>query len=110
MDPWSVPLVFRRASDFAASLGIVPRQEGTGGKVWLGPISKRGNGYLRRLLVNGATALLNSKRAKQDPWLAKLLATKPRKLVAVALANKMARIGWALMTRQQDYRNMPATT
>jgi len=104
------PAVFRRASDFAASLGIVPRQEGTGGKVWLGPISKRGNGYLRRRLVNGATALLNSKRAKQDPWLAKLLATKPRKLVAVALANKMARIGWALMTRQQDYRNMPATT
>jgi len=88
----------------------VPRQDGTGGKVRLGPISKRGNGYLRRLLVNGATALLNSKRAKQDPWLAKLLATKPRKLVAVALANKMARIGWALMTRQQDYRNMPATT
>jgi transposase len=82
------PAVFRRASDFAASLGIVPRQEGTGGKVWLGPISKRGNGYLRRLLVNGATALLNSKRAKQDPWLAKLIATKPRKLVAVALANK----------------------
>jgi transposase len=102
------PAVFRRAADFAASLGIVPRQEGTGGKVWLGPISKRGNGYLRRLLVNGATALLNSKRAKNDPWLAKLLATKPRKLVAVALANKMARIGWALMIRQEDYRTMPA--
>jgi len=102
------PAAFRRASDFAASLGIVPRQEGTGGKVRLGPISKRGNGYLRRLLVNGATALMNSKRAKQDPWLARLLATKPRKLVAVALANKMARIGWVLMTRQEDYRNMPA--
>jgi transposase len=102
------PAAFRRASDFAASLGLVPRQEGTGGKVWLGPISKRGNGYLRRLLVNGATALLNSKRAKQDPWLAKLHATKPRKLVAVALANKMARIGWALMMRQEDYRNVPA--
>lgn len=102
------PAVFRRAADFAASLGIVPRQEGTGGKVWLGPISKRGNGYLRRLLVNGATALLNSKRAKEDPWLVKLLATKPRKLVAVALANKMARIGWALMIRQEDYRTMPA--
>jgi len=101
------PAAFRRASDFAASLGIVPRQEGTGGKVWLGPISKRGNGYLRRLLVNGATALLNSKRAKEDPWLVRLLAAKPRKVVAVALANKMARIGWALMTRQEDYRNMP---
>ena len=102
------PAAFRRASDFAASLGIVPRQEGTGGKVWLGPISKRGNGYLRRLLVNGATAVLNSKRAKDDPWLARLLATKPRKVVAVALANKMARIGWALMMRQEDYRTMPA--
>jgi transposase len=102
------PAAFRRGSDFAASLGVVPRQEGTGGKVRLGPISKRGNGYLRRLLVNGATSLLNSKRAKQDPWLAKLLATKPRKVVAVALANKMARIGWALMTRQEDFRNMPA--
>jgi transposase len=102
------PATFRRACDFAASLGIVPRQEGTGGKVWLGPISKRGNGYLRRLLVNGATALINSKRAKDDPWLAKLLATKPRKVVAVALANKMARIGWALMIRQENYRMMPA--
>jgi transposase len=102
------PGAFRSGSDFAASLGVVPRQEGTGGKVWLGSISKRGNGYLRRLLVNGATALLNSKRAQQDPWLARLLATKPRKVVAVALANKMARIGWALMTRQEDYRNMSA--
>lgn len=97
------PAAFRHGSDFAASLGLVPRQEGTGGKTWLGPISKRGNGYLRRLLVNGATAVLKSKRAQQDPWLAKLLAAKPRKLVAVALANKMARIGWALMMRQEDF-------
>jgi len=102
------PAAFRRSSDFAASLGLVPRQEGTGGKLWLGPISKRGNGYLRRLLVNGATALLNSKRAKEDPWLVKLLATKPRKVVAVALANKLARIGWALMMRQEDFRSPPA--
>jgi transposase len=102
------PAAFRRGSDFAASLGLVPRQEGTGGKTWLGPISKRGNGYLRRLLVNGATAVLKSKRAKQDPWLAKLIATKPRKLVAVALANKMARIGWALMTRQEDFHDAHA--
>ena len=103
------PAAFRSAGDFAASLGLVPRQIGTGGKVKLGPISKRGNGYLRRLLVNGATSVLNSKRAKQDPWLVRLLASKPRKLVAVALANKMARIGWALMTRQEDFRAMPAT-
>ncbi len=102
------PAAFARSADFAASLGLVPRQEGTGGKVWLGPISKRGNGYLRRLLVNGATAVLNGKQAKQDPWLARLLATKPRKVVAVALANKMARVGWALMVRQEDYRRSPA--
>jgi transposase len=102
------PGAFRRAGDFAASLGLVPRQDGTGGKVKLGPISKRGNGYLRRMLVSGAMALLMSKTARQDPWLAKLLATKPRKVVAVALANKMARIGWALMVRREDFRRQPA--
>jgi transposase len=102
------PAVFHSGGDFAASIGLVPRQDGTGGKVKLGPISKRGNGYLRRLLVNGATSVLNSKRAHQDPWLVKLLASKPRKVVAVALANKMARIGWALMMRQEDFRVVPA--
>ena len=102
------PAAFRSGSDFAASLGLVPRQEGTGGKTWLGPISKRGNGYLRRLLVNGANAVLKTKQAQKDPWLAKLLAAKPRKVVAVALANKMARVGWALMTRQEDYREPSA--
>jgi transposase len=76
--------------------------------VRLGPISKRGNGYLRRLLVNGATSVLNSKRAKQDPWLRKLLENKPRKLAAVAVANKMARIGWAIMMRQESFRAAPA--
>ena len=74
----------------------------------LGPISKRGNGYLRRLLVNGAMSVLNGKQARQDPWLVKLLASKPRKVVAVALANKMARIAWALMMRQENFRAMPA--
>ena len=73
-----------RVADFAASLGLVPRQMGTGGKVRLGPISKRGNGYLRRLLVNGAMSVLNSKRAKQDPWLIGLLERKPRKLAVVS--------------------------
>lgn len=102
------PHAFRRAGDFAASLGLVPRQDGTGGKVRLGPISKRGNGYLRRLLVNGAASLIISGRAKRDPWLKKLLATKPRKVAMIALANKLARIGWALMVRQQDYHSMPA--
>ena len=102
------PAVFHSGGDFAASLGLVPRQDGTGGKVKLGAISKRGNGYLRRLLVNGAMSVLNSKQARQDPWLLKLLSSKPRKVVAVALANKMARIGWALMMRQEDFRAMPA--
>ena len=101
------PGSFRSGRDFSASLGLVPRQEGSGGKVKLGPISKRGNGYLRRLLVNGAMSVLSSRRAQQDPWLIKLRATKKRKLAAVALANKMARIAWAVMMRQEDFRPMP---
>jgi transposase len=101
------PGVFRSGRDFAASLGLVPRQDGTGGKVKLGPISKRGNGYLRRLLVNGAMSVLCSKRAKQDPWLVRLLETKARKVAAVALANKMARLAWAVMVRQEDFRARP---
>jgi Transposase IS116/IS110/IS902 family len=98
------PAAFASGWHFSASLGLVPRQDGTGGKVKLGPISKRGNGYLRRLRVNGAMSVLCSKRAKEDPWLVKLLETKERKIAAGALANKMARIGWAVMTRQQDFR------
>jgi transposase len=98
------PRHFDSGRDFAAALGLVPRQDGTGGKVKLGPISKRGNGYLRRLLVNGATAVLHGKNARTDPWRARLLDGKPRKLAAVALANKMARIAWAVMTRQEDFR------
>jgi transposase len=102
------PKAFNSGRHFAASLGLVPRQDGTGGKVRLGPISKRGNGYLRRLLVNGAMAVLGGKRAKRDAWLVKLLAEKKRMVVACALANKMARIAWAVMTRQEDFRPMPA--
>jgi transposase len=98
------PAAFTSGRHLSASLGLVPRQDGTGGKVKLGPISKRGNGYLRRLLVNGAMSVLCSKRAKEDPWLAKLLETKERKVAACALANKMARIGWAVMMRQEDFR------
>jgi transposase len=101
------PAAFTSARHFSASLGLAPRQDGTGGKVKLGPISKRGNGYLRRLLVNGAMSVLCSKRAKEDPWLVKLLARKERKVVACALANKMARIGWAVMMRQQNFRRSP---
>jgi len=98
------PAAFTSGRHLSASLGLVPRQDGTGGKVKLGPISKRGNGYLRRLLVNGAMSVLCSKRAKEDPWLVKLLETKERKVAACALANKMARIGWAVMMRQEDFR------
>jgi len=102
------PATFRSGRDFSASLGLVPRQDDTGGKVKLGPISKRGNGYLRRLLVSGAMLVLSGKRAKQNPWMVKLLATKARKVAAVALANKMARIAWAMMMRQEDFRAVPA--
>jgi len=103
------PKHYASGRDFAAALGLVPRQDGTGGKVKLGPISKRGNGYLRRLLVNGATAVLCGKNARLDPWRAKLLESKPRKLAAVAVANKMARIAWAVMTRQEDFRPRAVT-
>ena len=99
------PAAFTSGRHFSASLGLVPRQDGTGGKVKLGPISKRGNGYLRRLLVNGAMAVLCSRHAKHDPWLAKLRERKPRKLAACALANKLARIGWAVMMRQEDFHS-----
>jgi len=78
-----------------ADLGGRPEREG-GGKVRLGPISERGNGYLRRLLVDGAMAALGSRRARQNAWLGRLLATKARKVVVCALANKMARIAWAV--------------
>lgn len=98
------PRAFRSARDFAASLGLTPRIDATGGKPRLGAISKRGDRYLRRLLVNGAQALLLSKQARTDPWLIRLLANKPRKLAAVAAANKIARIAWAMIARDQPYR------
>lgn len=98
------PAAYTSARHFAASLGLVPRQDGSGGKAKLGSISKRGNGYLRRLLVSGAMAVTSSKHAKTDPWLGRLLETKKRKVVACALANKMARIGWAVMMRQEAFQ------
>jgi transposase len=100
------PSVFRSGREFAAWLGLVPRQNCTGGKVRLGGISKRGDSYLRRLLVNGAiSVLLWSKMAKTDPWLVSLRGRKPRLVAAVALANKTARIAWAVMSRQTTYRH-----
>jgi transposase len=97
--PWPVRGRPRRLRQWPALLRLAAgrhgRQEPALAKagVKLGPISKRGNGYLRRLLVNGAMSVLCSKQAKQDPWLVKLLETKERKVAACALANKMARIG-----------------
>ena len=93
---------FRCGRDFAAWLGLVPRQNSTGGKPKLGKISKMGQRDLRRLLVSGAMATVGwaARRGTKDPWLARMLARKPRMLVAVALANRRARIAWALITKQ----------
>jgi len=102
---------FRRGRDFASWLGLVPRQHTTGGKPRLGRISKMGQRDLRRLLISGAMAVVSwavRRGRTNDPWLARMLARKPRKLVAVALANRMARIIWALMTKKEDYRTPAA--
>jgi transposase len=100
------PMVFRSGRDFAAWIGLVPRQDSTGGKQKLGPISKQGDRYLRRILIVGAHSVL--RRAKEDPlkypWLTQLLARRPFKVVAVALANKMARTAWALLAHGGTYR------
>jgi transposase len=99
------PNVFRSGREFAAWLGLVPRQNSTGGKTRLGGITKRGNRYLRRLLINGASAnLLRSKATKADPWVIGLRQRRPPLVVAVALANKTARIAWAVMLRQNEYQ------
>jgi transposase len=95
----------------AAWIGLVPREDSTGGKQKLGPISKQGDRYLRRILVVGAHAVLKRARLQPEkyPWLTQLLARKPFKVVAVALANKMARIAWALLASGGTYR-APALT
>lgn len=101
------PSVFRNGRDFAAWLGLVPRQNSTGGKHRLGGISKRGDSYLRRILINGAHAVLFwAKTAKTNPWLTSLRARKHRLVVAVALANKTARIAWAVMSKEEVYRTV----
>jgi transposase len=98
------PKAFRSGRDFAAWIGLVPRQDSTGGKQKLGPISKQGDRYLRRILVVGAHAVLKQAKQKKYPWLTQLLARKPFKVVAVALANKMARTAWALLAHGGTYR------
>jgi len=100
------PGAFKSGRDLAAWIGLVPRQNSTGGKERLGGISKQGDRYLRRLLVAGATAVVqHAKRHPQKyPWIAQLLARKPAKVVAIAVANKTARIAWAIMSNGGTYR------
>jgi len=101
------PSVFKSGRDFAAWLGLTPRQNSSGGKQTLGGITKQGNRYIRKMLVLGATSLLNvvgkRKGALRD-WVAGLLAKKPARLVTVALANKLARILWAIMKTGENFR------
>jgi len=98
---------FARGRDFAAWLGLTPRQRSTGGKQRLGSITKMGERTLRRLLIVGSAAVVRQARLwgiNKNPRLTQMLLRKPPMLVAVALANKMARIIWAVMTRNESYR------
>ena len=101
------PHQFTSGRQFAAWLGLTPRANSSGGKERSGRISKMGDQYLRRLLVNGMTSRLRWLRLHPEahPWAAGLLQRKPAKLVAVALANKAARVAWAVMTRGEIYRS-----
>jgi transposase len=101
------PHAFRSGRDLSAWIGLVPRQHSTGGKERLGHISKAGNRYLRSLLVVGALSVI--RRAKETgcrrrPWLAALLERRSTKVAAIALANKIARIAWAIMVRGTRYQ------
>ena len=101
------PSVFRSGRQFAAYLGLVPRQNSSGGKERLGHISKMGNGYLRRLLVVGATSVIRrsgSSSTTTGAWVRFLLERKPARLTTVAVANKTARIAWAVLARGETYR------
>jgi transposase len=104
------PGVFRSGRDLSAWIGLVPKQNSSGGKEKLGSISKAGNRYLRQLLVLGALAVI--KRAKllgpaRHPWLVGLMERRQSKVAAVALANKMARVAWAMMSRNEPFRAIP---
>ena len=100
------PQGFRSARHFAAWLGLTPKEHSTGGRRRPGRISRQGDETLRRLLVLGATARIRfAKAGRASPWLMNLLARRPKKLAAVALANKMARILWAMMVSGETYRH-----
>jgi len=101
----SDPAVFRSGRHFAAWIGLTPKDHSTAGRQRLGVITRAGDETLRRLLVCGAMAVISrAKAGRSMPWLLNLLARKPKKLVAVALANKIARIAWVLMMRGEVFR------
>ena len=101
------PFMFRSGRDFAAWRGLVPRQNSSGGNERLGRITKQGNPYLRRLLVLGAPASFRWLHKRTDPladWTQRLLRRRPARVVTVALANKLARVAWAIMTTGELFR------
>ena len=101
------PTHFRSGREFAAFLGLVPRQNSSGGKERLGRISKMGDRYLRKLLVMGATSVIRRARTSTQgaaAWIRSLLERRPARVVTVAMANKTARIAWALLARGDVYR------
>ncbi len=102
---------FRSGRQLSAWLGLVPRQQSSGGKNKLGRISKRGDGYIRRLLVHGARTVLRWHRVRPETgagWSDQLLARRPNNVVLVAMANKTARVAWALLRHQRDYQAVSA--
>ncbi len=106
------PEHFKSGRHFAVWLGLTPQEQSTGGKQRLGKISKAGNKRLRQLLFVGAMSVIRFARPGSKSalaWLLQLLERKPRKLAAVALANKMARVIWAMMARGEAYRRQPVT-
>jgi Transposase IS116/IS110/IS902 family len=101
------PKAFRSGRDFSAWIGLVPKQNSSGGKDKLGSISKQGDRYLRSLFTAGALAVIRYAKihgTKHRPWLTALLARRPTKVAAIALANKIARMVWAMMTRGERYK------
>ena len=107
------PKAFRSGRDFSAWIGLVPRQNSSGGKEKLGSISKQGDRYLRSLFTTGALAVIRYAKihgTRHRPWLTALLARRPTKVAAIALANKLARMAWAMMARNERYKEPAALT